>query len=62
MDKLVLGLLAKILRKISPDVREFIVSSIKELDKKAKATPNPYDDVALDVLAWLLQVDFPENE
>lgn len=61
MNKMLLGLLRKILESISPEVREFINTSIKDLAVKAKATPNPYDDVAVDVLAWVLQVDLPDD-
>jgi hypothetical protein len=28
---------------------------------KAKATPNPYDDVAVDILAWVLCVELPDD-
>jgi len=61
MNKMLLGLLRKILSSISPDIREFIETSVKEMAIKAKATPNPYDDIAVDILAWVLQVDLPDD-
>lgn len=61
MNKMLLGLLRKILDSISPNVREFIETSVKELAVKAKATPNPYDDVAVDILAWVLCVELPDD-
>lgn len=61
MNKMLFGLLRKILDSISPDIRAFIETSIKDLAVKAKATPNPYDDVAVEILAWMLCVDLPEE-
>jgi len=57
MTKWFLRLLTKVLENISPDIRVAIVQFVKDLDKKAKDTPNPWDDIGVDVLAFLLQVD-----
>ena len=62
MNKMLLGLLRKILDSISPNIREFIETSVKELAVKAKATPNPYDDVAVEILAWVLCVELPDDD
>lgn len=61
MNKMLFSLLRKILDSISPTIREFIETSVKELAIKAEATENPYDDVAVEILAWILCVELPDD-
>lgn len=60
MNKMLTALLRKILESISPDVKKFIDKSVKEWYVKAKETPNPYDDIAVEVVAWILGVDLDD--
>ncbi len=46
--------------KISEPLKVAVRSTIKEVARVAKQTPNPYDDVVVDLLANLLGVD-PET-
>jgi len=57
MDKWLVNLLKQILNNISPEIRGLIVEFVKKLDAKAKGTPNAWDDIAVGILAFLLQVD-----
>jgi len=43
--------------KVSPQIREAIVNFVKELDKKAQATPNPIDDILVAVIKLALGID-----
>lgn len=43
--------------KVSPQIREAIVSFIKELEKKAEATPNPVDDILVAIIKLTLGID-----
>jgi len=53
----IVTLLRRILEQISPDIRALIISTVKDLYASARETENPYDDIAVECLAWLLDVD-----
>ncbi len=46
-----------ILSAISPELRDLILKFAKELEAKAKKTPNPFDDVAVEVLKVILGIN-----
>lgn len=48
-------ILSAIVKKMSSDVRGWLVSMVKELEVKAKATPNPWDDIAVTVLKAIVK-------
>lgn len=43
--------------KVSPQLRESIVNFVKELEKKAAATPNAVDDIAVAIIKLALGID-----
>lgn len=43
--------------KISPQIRESIVNFVKELEKKAEATPNPVDNILVAIIKLALGID-----
>ena len=57
MIKIIGKLLPLIISAISPEVRDETISLVKVLDKKAKATPNPIDDVFVGILKIIINVD-----
>lgn len=57
MDKWILGLLTRIATVISPDIRGMVVEWLRDLDTRAKATPNPWDDIFVAFLKMLLNVE-----
>ena len=54
MDKWILGLLTKILTVISPELRLVVSEWLGDLETRAKATPNPWDDIFVTFLKLLL--------
>lgn len=54
MIKIFLELLEKLISGISPNIREEILNFLKELEAKAKETPNPVDDI----IVLLLRIIF----
>lgn len=55
--KLFFGLLPTILGAMSPEIRAFITTTIRDLAQRAKQTKNPFDDLGVQVLAGILGVD-----
>ncbi len=43
--------------EVSPQIREKIVNFVKELEEKAKATPNPVDNILVAILKLALGID-----
>lgn len=51
-----LKLLETILKTISGPLREAIVKSVKEWEAKAKETTNPWDDILVGIVKWILVI------
>lgn len=47
-------LLKRLLEAATPELRELILEAIRNLEEKAKETPNPIDDLLVWVLKKLL--------
>lgn len=46
----IMKILSTLIRSISPDVKKLIQNFIKDLEVKAQATKNPFDDILVDFL------------
>jgi hypothetical protein len=53
MIAIILEILEKLLKGISPKIREAILEFLKDLEAKAKETPNPIDDIVVLLLRIL---------
>jgi hypothetical protein len=53
MIAIILDLLSKLLTGMSPKIRELILDFLKDLEVKAKETPNPIDDIIVLLLRIL---------
>lgn len=51
MEKLLIQMLFKTAENMTPEVREKVKELLDELERKAKATANPFDDF----FVWLLR-------
>ena len=51
-----MSLLTRILTVISPDIRGLVDEWLKDLEDRAKATPNPWDDIFVAFLKMVLGV------
>jgi len=51
-----LELLRALLTVISGPMRDAIVAAVKEWEKKAAETEQPWDDIFVSVAKWLLQI------
>jgi len=54
MKKVLLNILLQVLTVATPEIRRQICEALKELKKKTEKTPNPWDDILVDVLITLL--------
>ena len=54
-----LPIIREILEKFSPELRRLLCEFAMGLYGKAKATPNPYDDIAAALLLDLLGLETP---
>ena len=61
LNNLILSLIIKILpiiiSNISPALRETVKQIVLELEKKAKTTQNPFDDMLVELLKVILNID-----
>ncbi len=58
--KLALPVLPQIMKLVTPILRETLEGFIEDLYAKAKATPNPVDDVLVGILAGLVGVEIQD--
>ena len=54
MDNWVAMIVRQLLAVISPELRTAMVEFVGELEKRAKETPNPWDDIAVGILKTVL--------
>ncbi|MBA7573062.1 hypothetical protein ES708_14851 [subsurface metagenome] len=53
MIAIILEILSKLIKGISPKIREEILNFLKDLEAKAQETPNPVDDIIVLLLRVL---------
>ena len=56
LTALLVSVLGAILSVVSPKIREAITNFILDLEKKAKETPNPADDMLVDFLKHIFKI------
>lgn len=56
MDTWWIKLVEQIVNSISPELRKAVIGFVEQLEKQAKATPNPWDDVFVGVLKLVLAI------
>lgn len=49
-------LLEQVVKQISPDMRESVVRVVLQLEKNAKATPNPWDNIFVGIVKFVLVI------
>jgi len=55
--KIIITLLPTILNNVTPLIRDNLNELIKQLEEKARKTPNPIDDILIDFLKAILNVE-----
>lgn len=50
-------LIQQLLHVISPALRDAVVQLVKNLDAQAKKTPNPWDDIFVGILKYVVKID-----
>jgi len=50
------GIVDKILKSLSGDIRNILVNAVIEMGKKAAETENPYDDILVTFLKAILNI------
>jgi len=56
MNEWILRLITLIVGAASPELRTMIKEWVLELDKRAKETPNPFDDVLVGLIKIVLDI------
>jgi len=56
MSEWLYRLIALVIGQVSPELRLGIVEWVKNLEERAKKTPNPWDDVFVGILKSVLSV------
>lgn len=54
---LIIMIVRQLLKLISPHIREYLEKILPELEAKAKATPNPWDDILVAILKVMFVVE-----
>jgi hypothetical protein len=55
--KIILNLLPVLVKAVTPELREHLVIFVGELEKKAKQTNSPIDDILVGILKQLLIIE-----
>jgi len=55
-ERIIMMLLPLILGTISPEIRNLLVEWVQNMERQAKATDNPYDDMFVAILKGLFQI------
>lgn len=56
MNEWILRLITLVVGSASPELRNIIKEWVTELEKRAKATPNPFDDVLVGLIKVVLNI------
>lgn len=52
-----LKLLPNLVASVSPDLRQELITFVKNFKAKTKKTDNPWDDFAAAIMCWVLGID-----
>jgi len=56
MDGWLAALLGQVVKQISPEIRKGMVEFVLKLEEQAKATPNPWDDIFIGIVKFVLVI------
>jgi len=56
MNEWILRLITLVVNSASPELRKIIKEWVLELEKRAKETPNPFDDVLVGLIKIVLNI------
>jgi len=56
MENWMTALVRQVLTLVSPNIKKALVDFVKKLEADAKATPNPWDDIAVGLLEFILDI------
>jgi len=57
MNKIIEKLLPLILTVLTPEIKKAVAQFVLQLDEQAKKTPNPWDDIFVDILKGIIKTD-----
>ena len=57
MDKILARFIPLILSVISPEIKKLVADFLVQLEANAKKTPNPWDDMLVDLLKTIIKTD-----
>lgn len=56
MNEWLLRIVGLVIGQISPELRNGMITFVKNLEAQAKKTPNPWDDIFVDILRSVLNI------
>jgi len=62
LQALLLQILIELIQKMTPELRQLLCGMLHELERKAKTTPNPVDDLICMLLLGLMACDEGEQK
>ncbi len=57
MDKILARFIPLILSVISPEIKQLVADFVIQLEANAKKTPNPWDDMLVELLKVIIKTD-----
>jgi len=57
MERIVAKILDEVFKRISPELKKSIHDFVLDLEVKAKATPNPWDDLAVVIIKAAMNIE-----
>jgi len=56
MNSWMAALLAQVVKQISPEIRKGMTEFVLKLEEQATATPNPWDDIFVGIVKFVLVI------
>ncbi len=56
MNGWIATLLGQVVAQMSPEIRDGMIKFVLQLEKNAKATPNPWDDIFVGIVKFVLVI------
>lgn len=55
-SKIIIKFLPMIVAQLTPAIKDMIKGAVAEMRKKADTTPNPYDDMIVDIIEEIMNI------
>ncbi len=56
MNGWIANLLGQVVKQVSPEIRKGMIEFVLKMEEQAKATPNPWDDIFVGIVKFVLVI------